>query len=165
MNHALRRQRGFTLMEVMIVVTILAILGAISYPLYAQQVAKGRRAQAQSVLLMAQQWMERFYTENFRYDQNSAGTKVTDASQFKARFSTSPPTGEGAAMYTIDLTIPEGSQSSYLITATRKSGVSMAKDKCGDFTVDHLGRKSIADGTWDAKAFASKAAAIAECWR
>ena len=74
-------QRGFTLIEVMIVVAIVGILSAIAYPSYQEYVAKSRRATLVGLLQQGQQWMERFYTENYRYDQNSTGTAVTDASQ------------------------------------------------------------------------------------
>ena len=161
MKRRVRREVGFTLIELMITIVVLAILVSIAYPAYTEQVARGRRAQAQATLLMAQQWMERFYTENFRYDQNSAGTAVADL--FNARFSTSPPPGEGTALY--DLAVNAGSRESYTITATRKTGTGMANDKCGNFMVDQLGRKSIEGETYSSTEFASKAAAIAACWR
>jgi type IV pilus assembly protein PilE len=160
-RHSVRRQRGFTLIELMITVAVVGILAAIAYPAYTEQIAKGRRAQAQSTLLMAQQWMERFYTENFRYDKNSAGTDVTDASQFGARFTTSPPPGEGAALYDLSVAAPD--RNSYTITATRRAGTAMANDKCGNFTVDQLGRKSIEGSTFSS--YSSKAEAITACWR
>ena len=154
-----QHQRGFTLIELMIVVAVIGILASIAYPSYREYVAKSRRAEAKTVLLSAQQWMERFYTENFRYDQNSAGTAVTDASQFPARFSQSPT--EGSALYTVAVVIPASTRDAYSVKATRKAGTAMATDRCGDFSLDHLGRKDLVNYS----GFASKAAAIDACWR
>ena len=159
-NRQARKAHGFTLIEMMIVVAIIGILAAIAYPAYIEQVAKGRRAQAKAQLVAGQLWMERFYSENYRYDQNSAGTAATDASQFPARFSTAPAAGDGTPVYDIGLSTP--GRDSYIITATRRSG-SMASDKCGNFTIDNLGRKSIAAGTY-ASSYGSLANAITACW-
>ena len=155
----LRKHQGFTLIELMIVVAVIGILASIAYPSYREYVAKSRRAEAKTVLLSAQQWMERFYTENFRYDQNSAGTAVTDASQFPARFSQSPT--EGSAVYTIAVVIPANTRDAYWVTATPKSGTAMAQDRCGTYKLDHLGRKDLTNYS----GFASKSAAIDACWR
>ncbi|WPB55067.1 type IV pilin protein [Xylophilus sp. GOD-11R] len=155
-----RAERGFTLIELMITVAIVGILAAIAYPSYTEQVAKGRRSQAKAQLVAGQLWMERFYSENYRYDTNSAGTPVTDATQFGGRFTTSPPTGEGRAMYNIELT-PVPARDTYTIRATRTG--SMAGDRCGELTIDNVGRKSIVLGTFGSQ-FASLTDAIAYCW-
>lgn len=156
-----RTQQGFTLIELMIVVVVIAILSSIAYPSYREFVAKSRRAEAKAILLSSQQWMERFYTENFRYDQNSAGTAVTDASQFPSRFSVSPLPGQGAAVYDITVVVTAGTRDAYTVKATRKAASSMANDRCGDYSLDQLGRKDLANYS----GFADKSAAINECWR
>lgn len=155
-----RAERGFTLIELMITVAIVGILAAIAYPSYTEQVAKGRRSQAKAQLVAGQLWMERFYSENYRYDTNSAGTPVTDASQFAGRFSTSPPAGEGRAMYTLGFN-PQPARDSYTIRATRTG--SMLGDRCGELTIDNVGRKSIAPDTYGGQ-FATLVDAIAYCW-
>ena len=160
MKHA----RGFTLIELMITVVVVAILASIALPSYREQLARGRRTESQTILLAGQQWMERFYSENFRYDQNSTGTAVTDASQFPSRFSTSPAPGQGTAVYTIAVNATfTNSVPAYTITATRKTGTSMASDICGDFTVDYLGRRSVVN--YSSTKFSSLSNAITYCWK
>lgn len=64
--------RGFTLVEVMIVLVILAVLGAMAYPTYAGYIRKTRRIEAQLVLLQAMQQEERHFTQHRRYKAFSA---------------------------------------------------------------------------------------------
>ena len=62
-----QRLRGFTLIEMMIVVAIVGVLGAIAYPAYTSSVQKGRRAQARTELMSLMQQQERFATQNNTY--------------------------------------------------------------------------------------------------
>ena len=157
----LKFQKGFTLIELMIAVAIIGILASVAYPSYREYVNKSRRVEAKKTLIAAQQWMERFYTENFRYDKNSANVPVTDASQFPSRFSVSPPPGEGSAMYTITVTVTDGVRDAFTVNATRKSGSAMANDRCGDLSIDHLNRRKVTNHM----GFGSDAAALDYCWR
>lgn len=123
-----KRQRGFTLIELMIVVAVIAILSAIALPAYQEYVKRSQRAEARAAILKADGWLERFYGENNRYNNGSA----TGNNLFSAAFGNVPATG--AARYTISLVVDT---SSYTITATPTG--SMDGDYCGAYTKGNAG--------------------------
>ncbi|AXV77743.1 MULTISPECIES: type IV pilin protein [Ralstonia solanacearum species complex] len=67
----LPRQRGFTLMELMIVVVVVAILSMVAYPAYTQFVQKGRRTQAKAALMENMQLFERHFAQANTYAVSS----------------------------------------------------------------------------------------------
>ena len=150
-------QHGFTLMELMITVAIMGILAAVAYPAYTEQVAKGRRADARTRLVAAQQWMERYYTERYSYASAGETTQNADFAN-QTLFVTSPPAGEGAAMYTLGVVV---NGAAYTLTATRQAGSAMANDACGDLTLTQDGTRGVTN--WGSK-YADAAAALAACW-
>lgn len=60
--------RGFTLVELMIVVAVIAVITMIAVPAYNEQVRKSRRGLAKSDLLELTQCAERFHTTNGTYE-------------------------------------------------------------------------------------------------
>ena len=68
-----RRHAGFTLLELVVVVTIVAILASLAIASYEFAIRKSRRSAAQGCVAEAAQFMERFYTTHLNYAQDLAG--------------------------------------------------------------------------------------------
>jgi len=119
-----RSNRGFTLIEIMIVIAIIGIVITIGYPSLTEYVKKGRRAEVAGLLSEQAQILERFY---------SKGNVYTNATGLST----------GNDYYTITPTLTD---QTFLLTAARKAG-SMATDKCGDFTITNTGVRSMVNAT------------------
>ena len=122
MRKRLASIRGFTLIELMIVVAIVGILAAIAYPSYQDYVRRAARADAQADMLELAQWMERRFTTANSY------------AFVNAPFDQSPRTG--APRYGIAIAVSANGLE-YTITAT-PAGAQVG-DLCGAMTVDQLG--------------------------
>lgn len=135
--------RGFTLIELMVVVAIVGILAAIAYPSYQQYVKRAQRSQGRSILLENAQFLERNFTEANRYDQDSAGVALN------LPFPNSPK--DGTASYAI---VPVSTDTTFFLSATPIAGGLMDGDECGTLTLNNLGQKGVSGATLDA----------ASCW-
>lgn len=97
-----RFSKGFTLIELMIVVAIIAILASIAYPAYTSSILKGKRAEARTALTELMQQQERFMTQTNSYCafSNTAGTTAVVAGCTTVPFKTySGDTSAKAAYY------------------------------------------------------------------
>lgn len=74
---ASNKEQGFTLIELMIVVVVIGILSAVAYPMYTDQVRKGRRADARAALLNLLQQQERYMTQRNIYLTFAAGAAAS----------------------------------------------------------------------------------------
>jgi type IV pilus assembly protein PilE len=158
-----KRNKGFTLIEMMIVVAVIGILAAIAYPSYKEQIDKGRRASAKAVLLDAQAYMERIYSESYSYYADTAGTQINSGTYFQSNFTVAPKPGEGNAAYIITLETLAASPNQYTITAAPITPGVMAGDKCGTFRVNRTGRKAVVN--YNTTLFTTPLMANRECWK
>ena len=94
----MHRIRGFTLIEVMIVVVVIAILAAIGFPSYREHIARGQRSQGQQFLSDVAQRQEQFLLDRRQYAATLAGLNMTqpamkyDAPAFTVDNAATPPT-------------------------------------------------------------------------
>jgi type IV pilus assembly protein PilE len=117
------KARGFTLIELMIVIAVLAILAAIAYPSYQRHVEKTRRADGQSALLGAAQEMERCFTRNNTY----TGCFTTDPAS---------PRPSPDEFYNLHATLTATTYTLNAVPTGTQTG-----DACGTFTLDHRGNR------------------------
>ena len=102
-------QRGFSLIELMIVVAIIAVLAAIAVPTYMKYVMHGRRAEAYSLLEQDQAMLERCYAQNFSYTAAACPAPTQTSQNGYYALAGAPATAITAASYTLTA-IPQGPQ-------------------------------------------------------
>lgn len=123
------KQQGFSLIELMIAVAIVAILAAIAYPAYNDQVTKARRSDAHAALLNTAALMEHYYTENNTYVGANAPADIGASA-------TSPESH-------YDITIGNLTATTYTLTATPVAGGAQASDTtCGALSLTNTNVKS-----------------------
>ena len=103
-----RKSKGFTLIELIIVVGIVAILAAIAYPSYQNYVMRTRRTNGAACLLEAAQFMERYYTTRLTY---VGGDPALPCENSMTLHYTIPAPVTTATTYTMTL-VPQGLQAS-----------------------------------------------------
>jgi type IV pilus assembly protein PilE len=125
------RAAGFSLMELMAALAIIAVLTAIAIPNYTAYLARGKRSEARAGLSEAATWMERWRTERGRYDDPANPNN--------------PPPGfpwaqiprTGTANYTVAVV---AAPAAYTITATATG--SMTGDPCTTLSIDQTGQRT-----------------------
>ncbi len=121
-------QKGFTLIEMMIVVTIVAILASIAIPGYNEFTERARRSEAKTALTQASQGLERCFTRFGVYNNASCDTFAQVNGGFNSESNWYTITGNVTA-------------ATYALTATGLGG--QASDtKCGNYGLNELGEKT-----------------------
>lgn len=146
----MRTQRGFTLIELVIVITVIGILAALATSQYSRYVLRAHRAEAWTAMLQIQSAEEKYYMQNSTYTAN---------------LTAAPPTGLGLSLnssggnyatlsnyYSITVATAAcaaGSATLCSYTATATAQGNQAKDvaACLVYTVNSLGQRTPLDTT------------------
>lgn len=117
------KSKGFTLIELMIVVAIVGILAAIAYPSYTEYVRRTHRTEIAGILMEQSQVLERFYTKNSTY--------------------VAAPVAGSNAWYKVALV---SDATTFILTATPDPASMMNGDKCGTFQITNTGARTNSTG-------------------
>ncbi|CAM5432254.1 type IV pilin protein [Rhodanobacter lindaniclasticus] len=121
-----RHMRGFTLLELMIVVVIIAVLAAVAIPTYGRYAFRAHRADGQELLLRVANAQERYYSTANAYGG------LTDVGF-------SNPAISEKGFYSVTVVASSSSQA-FVATAAPVGG--QANDVCGSLTIDNAGVKT-----------------------
>jgi type IV pilus assembly protein PilE len=140
-----KRQRGVTLLELMIVVTIVAIISAFAYPSYTQYVVNTKRTAATSMLLQIADRQQQFFMDNKSYTGDLTNLGFAENPVFVTDDGTVVAAGDADAVYI--LTLANAAPTTYTAIAA-PLGQQLARDtKCGTLTLTQAGaRDALAGG-------------------
>lgn len=131
------KNKGFTLIELVIALAILAIIIGIAVPAYTNQVTKTRRAEGKAVIMSAAQALERCYTRYSSYTDGNCGVSF--------------PTNSENDWYVV--TAPTLTATTYTLQAAPQNAQATNDTECANLGLTHTGSKSV-----------SGSGSVDDCW-
>lgn len=138
---ATNKSQGFTLIELMIVVAVIAILAAVALPSYKRYVLKSHRSSAITAVLDLASREARYYTTNNTYS----------SSLVTLGYGSDPMPLTDLSNHYYDLSVTAANSTSFTVSAAPAGN--QTSDTCGTFSYNDLGVKSVSSGT------------LSECWK
>ena len=124
------KQRGFTLVELMVAVALVGILAAIALPAYSQYIVRSNRTAAQAYLMELSHAQAQFMADSRSYADDVGDLQL-------------PVPDHVDAKYKIEIEVEDGPPQTYTITATPREGSSQADD--GVLSIDQAGTRTPGD--------------------
>lgn len=133
----MKKNTGFTLIEIMVVVAIVGILTSIAYPAYQESIRRSNRAAAKAALLDIASRQEKFFSLNNQY---------TDLATLKV--STTLTNNSSTNIYILSMNI-NNANNPPTFTATATAQGNQAGDSCGNFSINNYGQQTpTTKGCW-----------------
>lgn len=141
-QHRRARAAGFTLIELVITMVIVAILAAIAVPLYQRDVRESRRTDARTALLDLAAREQRYFSVQNAFTENFADLGYAAAGTDPTSITV------GSGYYTVTVSVPTTNPDTFLLTAVPVGGTTQASDtECQKFTVDNTGQQLAYDSS------------------
>jgi type IV pilus assembly protein PilE len=137
--------RGFTLLELLVVLVLVSVVAALALPGFRQQMARVHRTEAMTALLQLQSAEEKFYLRHSAYTAN-----ILDAPPMGLGM----PTVTSSNKYVLSVAVADDGQSFIATASPTPTGGQDADLECLAFSIDARGRRAVS-GTRDAK----------HCWK
>jgi type IV pilus assembly protein PilE len=138
------RQRGVTLLELMIVVTIVAIISAFAYPSYTQYVVNTKRTAATSTLMQIADRQQQFFMDNKSYTADLTALGFASNPLYVSDDGNSVAAGDADAVYLF--TLANVAPTTYTAIAAPLAQQLIRDTKCGTLTLNQAGVKDALAG-------------------
>lgn len=142
-----RAESGFTLIEMMIVATVIGILAAIAYPSYTTQILESQRTEGKAALMRAAQLLERSFTQNGAYPDGATALGTLYGAASGTPIYSNPDNPMSAALGKFEIVYAPaagGAPVDYVLRAVPQT--TAADDpECPTLGIDERGRRLVSD--------------------